>query len=272
MPNWCANQLDINGDEAEVVRLIEAVKGEDDGFDFAKIVPIPDNKFYATNEGQNDFLCGCHPEFVITKAMVKGAEGHEYEKEHGFEPQEGYWAVDGLPVVKRDLDNGAIEAVVESMFGGSEVCPKHDEHKISSHPDWWYNWNVANWGTKWNCGEVWHDRVDDSNLIGVGKTAYSFDTAWSPAEPVIAALAEKFPTLSITHRYCEGGMGYAGQVVYLNGVEATRDEYDSGEALPDEAWLREEDGSNSYERDYDRVPMTAFESFCDEYFGGVVGG
>ena len=273
MPNWCANQLDINGDEAEVVRLIEAVKGEDDGFDFAKIVPVPDNKFYAVNEGQNDFLCGCHPEFVITKEMVEGAKGHEYEAEHGFEPREGYWAVDGVPVVKKNLDNGTIQVVVENMFGGSEVCPTHGEPKISSHPDWWYNWNVANWGTKWNCSEVWSDRVDNGQTIE-GETSYNFDTAWSPAEPVVAALAKQFPTLSITHRYCEGGMGFAGQVVYLNGEEVARDEYDGdSDKFPDEAWFAGEDGKPEYgERDYDKVPMTAFEAFCDEHFGGVVGG
>ncbi|NBR25889.1 MAG: hypothetical protein EBU08_19335, partial [Micrococcales bacterium] len=166
MPNWCANQLDITGNESEIVRLIEAVKGEDDGFDFSKIVPIPDSKFYAADESQNDFLCGCHPEFVITKEMVKGAEGHEYEKDYGFEPQEGYWAVDGVAVKKVNLDNGTIEDSVAMMFGGSEVCPKHDIPKISSHPDWWYNWNVKNWGTKWNCGEVWNDRADDSVVEG----------------------------------------------------------------------------------------------------------
>jgi len=271
MPNWCANQLDITGNESEIVRLIEAVKGEDDGFDFSKIVPIPDSKFYAANESQNDFLCGCKSEFVITKEMVKGAEGHEYEKDHGFEPQEGYWAVDGLPVVKKNLDNGAIEVVVAKMFGGSEVCPKCDAPKISSHPDWWYNWNVKNWGTKWNCSEVWHDRVDNDQTIE-GDTSYNFDTAWSPAEPVVAALAQQFPTLSITHRYCEGGMGYAGQVVYLNGEEVSRDDYEFGDSLPDEAYIAEADGSRGYERDYDKVPANAMEAFCDEHFGGIVGG
>jgi hypothetical protein len=118
---------------------------------------------------------------------------------------------------------------------------------------------------------VWHDRTDDDSKVE-GTTSYNFDTAWSPAEPVVAALAEKFPTLSIVHRYCEGGMGYAGQVVYLNGEEISRDEYGGGDELPEEAWLKEEDGSNSWERDYDKVPMNAFESFCDEHFGGIVGG
>ncbi len=269
MPNWCVNQVDITGDEAEVAKLIEFVKGDEDAFDFANIVPIPDAPYYAVSDGQSDFICGCKPEFVITKKAVEGAKGHEWEKEYGFEPQEGYWAVDGVAVKKVNLDNGTLTSEVEQMFGGSEVCPKHDLPKISSQPDWWYNWNVANWGTKWNCGEVWHDRADDDKIDG--RTSYNFDTAWSPAEPVVAALAAKFPTLSITHRYCEGGMGFAGQVIYNNGEEVLRDDYNAVE-LPDEAWLAEEDGSRGYERDYEKVPMTAMESFCDEHFGGIVGG
>lgn len=272
MPNWCVNQVDIGGDEAEVAKLIELVRGEDDAFDFSNIIPIPDAPHYAANENQNDFLCGCKPEFVITKAVVKGAEGHEYEKEHGFEPQEGYWAVGGVAIKKVNLDNGTIEDSVAQMFGGSEVCPKHDLPKISSQPDWWYNWNVKNWGTKWNCLEVWHDRADGDKVDG--RTSYNFDTAWSPAEPVVAALAEKFPTLSIVHRYCEGGMGFAGQVIYTNGEESLRDEYGSGDdGLPDDAWMKGEDGKPEYgERDYDAVPQTKFEAFCEEHFGGVVGG
>jgi len=118
---------------------------------------------------------------------------------------------------------------------------------------------------------VWHDRADGDKVDG--RTSYNFDTAWAPAEPVVAALAAKFPTLSITHRYCEGGMGFAGQVIYANGEESLRDDYDDSGSLPDEAWFAGEDGKPEYgERDYDKVPMTAFESFCDEHFGGVVGG
>jgi hypothetical protein len=90
---------------------------------------------------------------------------------------------------------------------------------------------------------------------------------------VIHALSGLFPTLTITHRYCEGGMGYAGEVMYHAGNEISRQEYSSEyDNLPDEAWIAEEDGSRGYERDYDKIPMTPFESFCDEHFGGVVGG
>lgn len=272
MPNWCVNQLDVQGDETEVARLIELVKGDQDAFDFAEIIPIPDSKFYAISDGQNDFQCGCHPEYITTKEAVMGAEGHEYETEYGYTPREGYYAVDGVPVLKENLDNGTIQASVEQMFGGSEVCPIHKQPKNTAHPDWWYNWNVANWGTKWNCGEVWHDREDDGSVVK-GKTSYNFDTAWSPASPVIHALSGLFPTLTLTHRYCEGGMGFAGEVMYHSGNEISRQEYDGDtDKLPDDAWLLNADGERGYDRDYDKVPMTAFESFCDEHFGGVVGG
>ena len=265
MPNWCANQLDVQGDEAEVARLIELVKGEDDAFDFSNIVPIPDSPYYAVNEGQNDFLCGCKKVWVETKAQV-GLYGEE-----GYEKAEGHWEVGGLPIIKEVLGNGTIQDSVAAMFGGSDTCPIHKVGQISSHPDWWYNWNVKHWGTKWNCGEVWHDRDDDKPVEG--KTSYNFETAWSPASPVIHALSGLFPTLSIAHRYCEGGMGFAGEVMYHAGNEILRQEYDGDtDKFPDEAWIANEDGTRGYERDYDKVPMTEFEAFCDEHFGGVVGG
>ena len=265
MPNWCANQVDVEGDETEVARLIAFVKGDEDAFDFSNIVPIPDSPYYAVNEGQNDFLCGCKKVWVETKAQVG-----KYDEE-GYEKAEGHWAVNGLPVVKEVLGNGTIQDSVAAMFGGSDVCPIHKVGQISSHPDWWYNWNVKNWGTKWNCGEVWHDRDDDSPVEG--KTSYNFETAWSPAVPVIHALSGLFPTLSIAHRYCEGGMGFAGEVMYHAGNEILRQEYDGDtDKFPDDAWIANADGTRGYERDYDKVPMSEFEAFCDEHFGGVVGG
>jgi hypothetical protein len=68
-------------------------------------------------------------------------------------------------------------------------------------------------------------------------------------------------------------MGFAGQIVYNNGEETTREEYSMEDSLPDIAWLKDEDGEPMYgERDYDKVPMSSMERFCDEHFGGVVGG
>jgi len=238
MPNWCVNQVDIRGDEAEVARLIEFVKSDESAFAFEKVVPPPTTPMYSSDASHNKYVCGC-----------ESVAEPDPKNEGKF-----VWVIDGKAV----------------GFGGK--CPTHGEHAFANHPENWYNWNIENWGTKWSAGEVWHDRADDDGNVD-GETSYNFDTAWAPAEPVVAALAEKFPTLHIVHRYCEGGMGYAGEVVYLNGGEARREEYSMDGSIPEDGWIKDEDGEPLYgERDYDKVPMSSMERFCDEHFGGVVGG
>ena len=126
MPNWCANQVDINGDEAEVLRLIELVKGDEDGFDFSKIVPVPTSKFYTISEGQNDFQCGCKQVYVELPELP---EVKAYTDENGNDVmrKQGEWQVDGLPVKKSMDSNGTIEEDTNLHFGGSDVCPIHSE-------------------------------------------------------------------------------------------------------------------------------------------------
>ena len=237
MPNWCVNQVDISGDESEVAKLIEFVKGDDSAFTFEKIVPPPTTPMYSANASHNEFVCGC-----------KSESAPDPENEGLF-----IWVIDGKKVDFR------------------APCPTHGEPSFSEHQDNWYNWNITNWGTKWSAAEVWNDREDGS--VVDGNTSYNFDTAWAPAEPVVSALAQKFPTLNIQHRYCEAGMGFAGEIAYVGGEQVSHEEYDMGDGLPDVAWLKDEDGSPLYgERDYERVPMNAMERFCDEHFGGIVGG
>jgi hypothetical protein len=230
MPNWCVNQVDIQGDEAEVAKLVALVKSEDSVFSFEKIVPPPDTDAYRGVASSSDYLCGCKSEYV-----------------------DGVWTINGKALVGR-------------------TCPEHLAIAVLDSPDNWYNWNIEHWGTKWSAAEGWNDRADSEEIVE-GKTSYNFDTAWSPAEPVVAALAEQFPTLTMQHRYCEAGMGFAGEIAYVDGKQVSFEEYDMGDSLPDVAWLKDEKGEPMYgERDYVRVPMNAMERFCDEHFGGVVGG
>lgn len=71
-----------------------------------------------------------------------------------------------------------------------------------------YEWCVRNWGTKWNAS--WVDRE--------GPNKITFDTAWSPPEGVVAALAAKFPKNTFVHKFWEGGAGFKGRHEYRKGV------------------------------------------------------
>ena len=55
----------------------------------------------------------------------------------------------------------------------------------------WYEWSIANWGTKWD--------VDEINIIyeDKGRLDFTFDTAWSFPEPIFHTLAAKFPEMEI---------------------------------------------------------------------------
>lgn len=76
----------------------------------------------------------------------------------------------------------------------------------------WYDWSIANWGTKWNLGNNVDIKFNDNYV------EYHFPTAWSPPIPVICALAEQFPRLKFSLKYYECGCAFKGYVKYKNGI------------------------------------------------------
>ena len=83
----------------------------------------------------------------------------------------------------------------------------------------WYDWCVANWGTKWNAGGD-NDamQVDyDEDVGNQGIALFQFDTAWAPPLGVMEKLMETHPELSIECRYHEPGVGFFG--VWTDGVD-----------------------------------------------------
>lgn len=74
----------------------------------------------------------------------------------------------------------------------------------------WYNWNIANWGTKW-------DASDPALNTTATSLVYDFDTAWSPPCPAVIAMSKMFPELKFSLRYWEGGMGFQGKFVAKAG-------------------------------------------------------
>ena len=85
----------------------------------------------------------------------------------------------------------------------------------------WYDWQVANWGTKWDVTPENIDYGSDNNLT------MSFDSAWSPPLEGYAKFEEL--GFAVKAYYYEEGMQFAG--IYLNG----EDEYYSNWENSDDA-------------------------------------
>ena len=97
-----------------------------------------------------------------------------------------------------------------------------DTNKVASTDDSWYNWNNRNWGTKWDVAvsndekypdtEVYDEEPNGDNLVLV----YKFQTAWSPAFPVMEKLSAQYPDLLLTLNYQEE-TGWGGEAEFLRG-------------------------------------------------------
>jgi hypothetical protein len=70
----------------------------------------------------------------------------------------------------------------------------------------WYDFNVANWGTKWEVGGNGTEAERDEDGLGFSAP---FDSAWSPPIGVCEALVEQ--GFEVTLYYYEPGMGYCGK-------------------------------------------------------------
>ena len=74
----------------------------------------------------------------------------------------------------------------------------------------WYDWNIRNWGCKWDANDEDLD-TDLDKLEPHDQLTYRFSTAWSPAEGAFRAMTEQHPELSFEF-YCEEEQGWG--VVY----------------------------------------------------------
>lgn len=78
----------------------------------------------------------------------------------------------------------------------------------------WYDWNIANWGTKWNAYET--------KVVTEGSsTVITFDTAWSAPFLVLEALANKTDIVFV-HRWASEDTGsHCGRCDYVNSDKNT---------------------------------------------------
>ena len=180
MPNWCNNIVTIEGEEAEIDRLVEFMKSEHGEFDFNKLVPYP-GEFRSADEIHNE----------IRKLTWRRPKGRPLSDEEEHKLQEL-----------------------------QKAAPEKDGFNSGG-----YEWRYENWGTKWPA------RVTQVDRAFPHKVEYTFDTAWSPPEPVILELAIKFPDVNITLDYAECGMECCGIKEYRSAADIDDDELD---------WIAEE--------------------------------
>ena len=102
-------------------------------------------------------------------------------------------------------EDGELPKVVEHKQPNGEVSFVTAEFPSGKQDSSWYDWNIANWDTKWDITNSVQFEYEDSEQIEI-----TFNTAWSPPESICHKLREMFPDLSISWFYDEPGMEVAG--------------------------------------------------------------
>ena len=204
MPNWCTNRLTVldKGDGTELQKFVDAIGRppepvEDDSYepwDLTLPYPTPEVLLGTRSPGQTVEQV----DEMRAKRDAGEMKAHENYTGDVHEPT-GSWVTDEY---------------LQEMLDGIERNKKAKQE--TGFPDW-YSWNIAHWGTKWS-----PDVYDCSVAIdadGGSVATISYQTAWSPAEPLILELSKRFPSLQFVEAYLEEGMGFWGANTYIKGEQ-----------------------------------------------------
>lgn len=181
MPNWCSQTLTIKGTKTNIKK-------------FKK-----DQEAYVASKGgkKND---GCCFSFNVFKEMPEALNKLDHwvgtNAREGYEPtaEEKAFAMEQF----QTIDTEQLRKKVREVGGGTSS---------------WYDWNCANWGTKWDACNPSLDTDTDEELL------YSYDTAWSPAVPAIEQASLKYPKLTFRLCYTEESSAFCGMDEYQGGVK-----------------------------------------------------
>ena len=168
MPNHVTNILSFRGNEERIKELREFCRGKNSPFSFQSFCPMP-----IELEGTRS------PANIVTEQELqewndKLAKGELKD-----------WEKDSRPITKSQSE---------------ELIRKWGA-------DNWYDWHIANWGTKWDC----YSHIEEyDNII--------FDTAWDTPIRALWELSKQYPDIEINVKFADEDFGNnVGEYTLFNG-------------------------------------------------------
>lgn len=104
-----------------------------------------------------------------------------------------------------------------------------DIKRISETDNSWYNWNIRNWGVKWDVAVANDDEHPDTHMEETedewtASVWYNFNTAWGVADKALTNLSSQYPDLLFTLSY-EEETGWGGEAEFLRGTMISDSQY-----------------------------------------------
>jgi hypothetical protein len=198
MPNWCSNSLVVKGSPEQLEIFKNIVKGTGDyretSLSFNSIIPRP--KSLDIESGSDTEVCHGYYKFVKygDKKFLDFYRGLPWVTLNNFNDD-------------TEMAEWLVQRNSKSLEEAYKLGENIDNNIKTYGASTWYNWNISNWGTKWDASSEtpWEDNGDNEIVL-------FFETAWSPPIPVYGKIDELFPELDFVATYAEGGCAFVGKV------------------------------------------------------------
>lgn len=109
----------------------------------------------------------------------------------------------------------AIKPMPAALLDTTSPTPEDKVQPVVDGFDNWYDWRVANWGTKWDVDTEGLEYKDNGD--GTSEITGWFDSAWAPPIGAYDTFCDDMNNCDLYATYEEGGMDFAG--VYDNGAD-----------------------------------------------------
>ena len=127
-----------------------------------------------------------------------------------------------------NIYNHRQDNVSDEVYESQNDYSQPKEKLLAFEGNNWYDWNVRNWGTKWDVGVSDNEKYPDTSLdMEASDTlGYRFNTAWSPPIEAITKLSAQYPNLEMNLSF-EEEQGWGGEVEFLNGNATEIESYEN---------------------------------------------
>jgi hypothetical protein len=201
MPNWATSKLVITGDDEQLDELIEQVSTP-----YEQIQIDWQTKEETTEIVQGNFL-------LWNIIRPTNLDAYYQRGEYANKPNKSI-----EPVTEQRTPEQILSEVTEALDGLADYISNPPDGLIEQIQDGfrtgmdWYNWNVRNWGTKWEIGS------DNAYVQRQPRAVqYELTTAWSPPVEALDNLAKQYPTLALSLVSIDEGDLFAVEVAWNNG-------------------------------------------------------
>jgi len=186
MPNHITSKIELIGEKKQVQKLVDRFstvhKDRLQMPDFEKIVPNPeilkDTEFCLSiiNHAKNAIGIGVYDNEIIGRL----------EKSNRMED------------CFRELEPEKISDLIKCITAYQQTGFFY-----------WYDWNCANWGTKWN-SYACEKKADN---------VFHFDTAWAGVPELVCKISESFPEIEIFYKWADEDTGSnVGDMIIKGGM------------------------------------------------------